>query len=83
MVFLCEFTEPICTYWSAESELGSVPWTMDGQAGYCIEQTMTPTNSCANLSEVVGFWSLAALLVGIYFALGAGIGGFIQKRKAK
>jgi len=81
--FLCEFTEPICTLWSAVNEPGGVPWTMEGQAGYCIQQTMTPTNSCDNLSETVGFLGLAAMLLGIYFVIGAAIGGFIQKRKAK
>ncbi len=81
--FLCEFKEPICTSWSATNEPGGVPWTMEGQAGYCIEQTMTPTDSCANLSEAIGFWGLAAMLLGIYFVIGAAIGGFIQKRKAK
>ncbi len=81
--FLCEFTEPVCTNWSSENATGSVLWTMEGQAGYCLEQTMTPTDSCAKLSEIVGFLGLTTLLVGVYFVIGAGIGIFIQKRKAK
>ena len=81
--FLCDFTEPICTNWSLMSEPGAVPWTMEGQAGYCIQQTMTPTDSCANLSDAVGFWGLNALLLATYFGIGAGIGWFVQKRKAK
>ncbi|MDP3639982.1 MAG: hypothetical protein Q8R53_02145 [Nanoarchaeota archaeon] len=81
--FLCEFAVPICTNWSAAYEPGAVPWIMEGQAGYCIEQTMTPTDSCANLSEAVGFFGLAILLIGIYFGIGAAIGGFIQRRIAK
>ena len=81
--FLCEFTEPNCTLWSATDGAGGSPWIMEGQAGYCIKQTRTPTDFCANLSEAVGFWGLAALLTGVYFVIGAVIGGLIQKRKAK
>lgn len=81
--FLCEFTEPVCTSWSVINGSGSVPWIVEGQAGYCAEQTMTPTNSCAKLSETAGFWGLVAILLGVYFAIGATVGGFIQKRKAK
>jgi len=81
--WLCKFTEPICTYWSVESTPGAVPWTMEGNAGYCIEQTMTPTSSCANISEMLGFLGLILILFVIYFAIGAIIGLRIQKRKAK
>lgn len=88
--FLCKFTEPRCDWFISKSifELeavpsGAVPWTMEGITGYCIRPSMSPTNSCANLSEVVIFGGFAALLLGIYFVIGAVIGGFIQKRKAK
>jgi len=81
--WLCKFTEPICTSWSMESASGSVQWTMEGQAGYCIQQTMTPTSACADLSEMVGFWGLVLLLFSAYFAVGAVIGLIIQKKKAK
>ncbi len=81
--FLCKPTVPVCTYWSAEYEPGGVLWMMEGQPGYCIEQIMTPANSCANLSETVGFLGLASLLLVVYFVIGAIIGELIQKRKAK
>lgn len=81
--FLCKPTVPVCTYWSAEYEPGGVLWMMEGQPGYCIEQIMTPTNSCASVSETAGVLGFAALLLVVYFVIGAMIGGFIQKRKAK
>ncbi len=79
----CIFTEPICTNWSADSAPGAIPWTMDGNAGYCIQQTMTPTASCENLSAIVGFFGLTLLLFVAYFAIGAIIGLIIQKKRAK
>lgn len=79
--FMCEFTEPVCTYWSIDPEYSSVPWTMDGQAGYCIEQTLTPTDACATASEHIGFWALASALGGVYFAIGAIIGNITEKKK--
>lgn len=84
--FLCEFTEPICTHWSVKDLAGPncVPWTSsEGDAGCCIEQTMTPTNTCANISEMVGFFGLLTMLLVAYFILGAVIGRVIEKRKAK
>ena len=81
--FLCKFTVPICTSWSAFRESGSVPWRLEtGESGYCAVQTMTPTNACANLSEMIGFWGLAILLLAAYFILGAIIGRVIEKRRA-
>lgn len=80
--FLCDFTEPICTTWSAIEEPGSTPWKLEtGEAGYCVEQTLTPTDSCANVSDQVGFWGLATGLLAIYFAIGTAIGGIVQKRR--
>jgi len=81
--WLCKFSETICTGWSAESAPGAIPWTMEGQAGYCIQQTMTPTSSCADLSEMVGFFGLILLLFVMYFVIGAIVGLIIQKKKAK
>jgi len=81
--WLCKFTEPICTYWSAESVPGAIPWINEGAAGYCIEQAMTPTSSCADISEIVGFLGLTLLLLVAYFAIGAIVGLIIQKKKAK
>jgi len=80
--FLCEFTVPICTSWSAFQEMGSVPWALEtGEAGYCVVQTMTPTDACANLSEIIGFLGLLLLLLVVYFILGAIIGMIIEKLK--
>lgn len=80
--FLCTFTKPICTAWSAIKEPGSVPWTLDtGEVGYCVQQMMTPTDACARLSEVVGFWGLALGLLVIYVVLGAFIGSMIERRR--
>lgn len=80
--FLCKFTVPTCSNWSAYPQPGSVPWKLDtGELGYCTLQTMAPTDACARLSEMVGFWGLAILLLTVYFAIGALIGYVIQKRK--
>lgn len=79
--WLCKFSEVTCTFWSVKSAPGAIPWTMEGQAGYCIEQTMIPTSSCANLSETVGFFGLILILFVAYFFIGAIIGMFIQKKK--
>ncbi|MBS3123469.1 hypothetical protein J4437_02410 [Candidatus Woesearchaeota archaeon] len=87
--FLCEFKNPICTYWAAEEALtveekqNCITETVEGTPGCCVEQTMQPTEFCANVSEIVGFGGLTLLLFGIYFALGAGIGITIQKVKQK
>ena len=81
--WLCKFTELICTSWSVESAPGAIPWKVEGTAGYCIEQTMTPTSSCADFSEIVGFWGITILLLVAYFMLGAIIGKVIEKRKKK
>ncbi|HLD81747.1 MAG TPA: hypothetical protein VJA22_00895 [Patescibacteria group bacterium] len=81
--WLCKFTEPICTEWSIESAPGAIPVSMDGTAGYCIQQTMAPTSSCADLSEMVGFFGFIILLFVAYFAVGAMVGSIIQKRNAK
>lgn len=81
--FQCEFTEPHCTHWSADYEPGSEPWTLDGQKGYCIQKSMAPSAACADKSEAVGFWFLSAVLVGIYFMVGAIIGGLIQELRKK
>ncbi|MBI2146752.1 hypothetical protein HYU22_05430 [Candidatus Woesearchaeota archaeon] len=81
--WLCKFTEPTCVRWSAESAPGAIPWTMEGTPGYCIEQTMAPTSSCANLSEMVSFFGLILLLFIAYFAIGAIVGLIIQKIKMK
>ncbi len=84
--WLCKFSEPICTHWSAKDSAGPncVPWTdSEGGAGCCMEQTMTPTTACANLSEIAGFWGITILLLVAYFMLGAIIGRVIEKRKKK
>jgi len=81
--WLCKFTEPTCAYWSAESAPGAIPWTMEGTPGYCIEQEMAPTPSCADLSDMIGFFGLILLLFIAYFVIGAIVGLIIQKRKAK
>ncbi len=81
--WLCKFTEPTCVHWSAESAPGAIPWTMEGTPGYCVEQTMAPTSSCADLSEMVGFFGLILLLFDAYFAIGAIVGLVMQKRKTK
>jgi hypothetical protein len=81
--WLCKFTEVTCTSWSVESAPGAIPWITEGQAGYCIQQTMTPTSSCADLSEIVGFFGLVILLFVAYFLIGTTIGLIIQKKKAK
>ncbi len=81
--WLCKFTESACVSWSAESAPGAMPWTMEGTPGYCIEQTMAPTSSCADLSEMVGFFGLILFLIVVYFAIGAIVGLIIQKRKTK
>ena len=62
--------------------MGSVPWALEtGEAGYCVVQTMTPTDACANLSEIIGFLGLLLLLLVVYFILGAIIGMIIEKLK--
>ena len=81
--WLCKFTEVTCTSWSVESAPGAIPWTTEGQVGYCIQQTMTPTSSCADLSEIIGFFGLIILLFVAYFLIGTTIGLIIQKKKAK
>lgn len=53
---------------------------MDGEAGYCLVQTMHPTSACARTSEAVGFFGLAAALGAIYFAIGAVIAMIRQKK---
>ncbi len=81
--WFCKFTESTCTSWNIDSTPGAIPWTNDGTAGYCIERTMSPTSSCENLSEMVGFWGLVLLLFIAYFAIGAIVGFVIQKKRAK
>lgn len=81
---LCKFTEPFCASWSAVQEPGSEPWKLEtGEAGYCVLKTMTPTTACANFAERVWVVWIAALLLGIYFSIGAIIGLIIQKIKRK
>ena len=81
---LCKSTEPMCLRWeSAELTSSGVPMVIDGQVGYCVDQVMVPAESCAELSEQVGFWMFALLLILIYFGLGAAIGGSMQKGKFK
>ena len=81
--WLCKFTQPNCTLWSVGYEPGAIPWTMEGTAGYCIEQTMTPTSSCADFSEMVGFLGFVFLLFVVYFTIGAIVGSIIQMKRAK
>lgn len=88
--FLCEFTEPTCANWKAgECVNGGAPWTMvdpsslKNTPGCCLEKTMQPTAACANLSEMIGFFGLAAILVVIYFIIGSAIGWIMQKIKTR
>lgn len=78
--FLCEFSETTCTQWAADEIPGSTPWTLDGQAGYCIAETPIPTSRCAAISETVGFFALSFLLLAIYFFIGAFIGKICAKK---
>ncbi|MDP3698696.1 MAG: hypothetical protein Q8R47_03845 [Nanoarchaeota archaeon] len=84
--FFCKSTEPICTQWviediAAEEGLDCVPW-IDGEggAGCCIEQSTAPTDTCAKISDGVGFAGLMILLMGIYFVIGAIIGRIIHQK---
>lgn len=76
----CRFTETICTSWSVDNSGGGVPWTLEtGEKGYCLNQIMTPTNFCGEISEAIGFWGLVVILFGLYFLIGALIGRYFKK----
>jgi len=78
----CSFTQSVCTEWSQSPVLnGGIPWTMDGQSGYCLMQTMTPTNACAHASEIITFFAGALVLLGIYVLVGFLLGVYLDKRK--
>lgn len=79
--WLCKLTQPICVEWSVDSAPGAIPWTMEGTQGYCLQQVMTPTSLCADVSEMVGFLGLLLLLFVVYFGIGALAGLIIQKNK--
>lgn len=88
--FLCKPTVPFCTEWSISpnglperltASPDGVPWTENGQQGYCLNVIMQPTTMCANISGQVGFWGLALILLASYFVVGAIIGWGIGKRK--
>lgn len=85
--FFCEFTEPTCTRWvikdiAAEEGLNCVPWIdEEGGAGCCIEPSTDPTDTCAKISDGVGFLGLTILLIGIYFTIGAIIGLILERKK--
>ncbi len=82
----CEDTEEQCSYWVSEDTIQedivcSTPWEIEGNVGCCVEVINTPTDGCAKLSEAVGFFGLLLILLGIYFAVGAGIAKAIEIRK--
>lgn len=79
--WLCKSSVPTCISWSAENTPGGVPWTVEGKEGYCTQQTMSPTESCANFSEIANFSLITLILFVIYFGIGAIIGLIIQKKK--
>jgi len=82
--FFCKATEPICVDWSSTKQIdGSIPWTLDGQAGYCVRRLMTPTDTCAFFSTLIGSVGIAILLLTTYFILGAIIGKIIEKIRTK
>jgi hypothetical protein len=59
------------------------PLVQEGVQGCCTTWTDSPTTTCSNISEGVGFFGSLILLLGIYFGIGAVVGRIIQKRKSK
>ncbi len=80
----CAKQEHLCLQWSTYETPGSIPWPNPegGVAGYCSDLITTPTGSCGALSDALGFFTLALLLLLIYFALGAAIAQYIHRKKA-
>ena len=82
--FLCEFTEPGCNRWTSEKVPNCVPWVeVDAgkiYPGCCLEQSLAPTDSCARISEWLGFAGLMLLLMAIYFVIGAILSQIIHRK---
>jgi len=82
---MCKATEPYCTDWVPEALVHGepsssfVPMVQEGEAGYCTNYALAPTNACGEQAENVGFLIAAGLLVLIYFGLGAAVGYSMQK----
>ena len=68
--------------WSRDPMPGYVACVDHGQPGYC-DYFMYPEAHCANISE--GVTGIIALIVffALYFAIGAGIAIFFERRNAK
>lgn len=63
----CRSTQPECVQWMAESG--------------CVDKRLAPTTACAELVELLGFLVITVLLFAVYFALGAGVGWALHRRK--
>lgn len=59
------------------------PLVQEGVKGCCTTWTYSPTTTCSNISEGVGFFGMLILLLGIYFGIGVVIGKLIQRNKSK
>lgn len=82
---MCRETVPVCTNWQADATSGGggVPWVMDGQAGYCLDQVMTPTAACAERANVFASILLTFIIWVPYVMIGAGIEYLIKYCKVR
>ena len=84
----CPSTEEHCVYWMAEEiaveeNRECVPWISEGVSGCCAQLEMSPVAACADRVEMGVSLGMSALLVFVYFVIGAGIGFIVQKRWKK
>ncbi len=78
----CEYKNSVCVQWSAgNSDSCARPLVMEGTAGCCLQQVMTPDEGCREKVEWVGFGIFSVGLFVIYALVGAFLGNKILNRE--